>query len=384
MTMTEKTKKPVLTNEHIIDTIMAMRENNEKITLRAVTARVGQGSYSRIGPVLRAWVEQNQPAATASYQPPAHVASELNELVLKLWVLAKQQSDIELQSERRQLQALKDQYKEDLITLEMESRHFQQQYEDAQESANKHNLENRELIIQLTDVKLELSVKDNDLKSATRLLMEQQNETNAVAEQLITANNQIEYYKSQLSKLSSDLHVEREINANLKNQLVTSNSKLDTLQHRYGEITEELRSAKLVLQQESHDKSAIENKLSLTQNALENEQRKGIGQEERLHHLEHTIKGNNVTIDALRIIESEYHHVVEQSKDLTEKLNIRDRELNELNEELILTKNNIERISSIQRTAEAENIGLKSRVGTLMEQNANLMDRLVDNPGVKK
>lgn len=51
---------------------------------------------------------------------------------------------------------------------------------------------------------------------------------------------------------------------------------------------------------------------------------------------------------------------------------------------MVLTKNDIERISSIQRTAEAENIGLKSRVGTLIEQNANLMDRLVDNPGVKK
>lgn len=382
--MTEKAKKPPLTDEHIIDTIMAMRENNEKITLRAVTARVGQGSYSRIGPVLRAWIEQNQPTATASYQPPAHVASELNELVLKLWVLAKQQSDIELQSERRHLQEQQDKYKEDLITLEMENSHFQQQYEDAKELANRYDLENRELSLQLIEVKLELSVKDNDLTSTTRLLTEQQIKTESVANQLITANNQIESYKSQLSKLSSDLHAEREINSNLNNQLVVSNSKFDALQHRYGEITEELRSTKLVLQQESHDKSVIENKLSLTQNALENEQRKGIGQEEQLHHLEHTIKGNNVTIDALRIIESQYHQVVEQSKNLTEKLNIRDRELKELNEELVLTKNDIERISSIQRTAEAENIGLKSRVGTLIEQNANLMDRLVDNPGVKK
>ena len=382
--MTEKTKKPVLTDEHIIDTIMAMRENNEKLTLRDVRARLGQGSYSRIGPVLRAWVEQNQPTATASYQPPAHVASELNELVLKLWVLAKQQSDIELQSERRQLKALQDRYREDLITLEMESSHFQQQYEDAKELADRHDLENRELNIQLTEIRLALSVKDNDLKSTTRLLTEQKNETNAVADQLITANNQIESYKSQLSKLSYDLNAEREINANLNNQLVASNSKFDALQHRYGEITEELRSTKLVLQQESHDKSVIENKLSLTQNALENEQRKGIGQEEQLHHLEHTIKGKNVTIDALRITESKYHQVVEQSKNLTEKLNIRDHELKELNEELVLAKNNVERISSIQRTAEAENIGLKSRVGTLMEQNANLMDRLVDNHGVKK
>jgi chromosome segregation ATPase len=299
--------------------------------------------------------------------------------MLKIWVLAKQQADIELQTYRRQFQEQLDQYKQDLITLEMESKNFQQQLENSNELFEQCYAENKELSGKFAELTSMLSVKNAQLVSTESLLSEQEQKTEKAIFQLTSANEQVEVYKIKINELTSSIHHEKELKATLYEQLKENASKLETVQHNLGELTEELRFTKLLLQKESNDRTAIENKL-----ALRNEQRRVITQEESLHHLEQTINNNISTIESLRKTELEHSQAVEQIVYLNEKLNIKNNENNDLNEALISSRKTIEQLSLTQRTIEIENITLNSRVGTLVEQNEILMNRLTVKAGVKK
>ena len=94
--------KVALQRDDIWNAIEEVASTGHAPTYKLIIQRLGRGSNSQVGPVLREWQSANRPAPSST-NVPSSVSAAGMELIEQVWRIAAECSQMDLLAERRRM-----------------------------------------------------------------------------------------------------------------------------------------------------------------------------------------------------------------------------------------------------------------------------------------
>ncbi len=295
--------KPRLSEEQVHQACAEIASQGEKPTSLALLDKLGRGSLTTITKYLNSWNKSDEAVEFQTENLPLVVSlpDELNkegeDLIKKVWHLAKQISDSELEVEREALrqaeitakerieeaekfsenQNAKIEQLEDAVeTLKLQLNDLNDQHQIANDkllNAEKANIalskDNEQLSKQGRGLQEQLSLCEKSIKTLTTEQKAKQAEFNG---QLQEKQQQVSVLDLQLHKLQSSLDASVKENEALKNQLEQYsgiNINLEKLNLKYERSTQDLKEAKAELKSAKASLSKTEKQVAKLEGQLE-------------------------------------------------------------------------------------------------------------------
>ena len=283
MTVNDTPRRLKLTDDEITQACEDIAKTGRQPTNKMIVKHLGRGSFSQTSPVLRAWLEKRkQHEQPTSYTVPSEVKELCAQLAPSLWAAAIEKVEFEMQAERRELAAFRQDCDNTLIVLESELGQLNAQYEDRGEVIDVLTTRTDTLKGELEEARRELALMSERFATS-------QAESSALKSELLQVNDSLRGAQQQLGSLS----ITKELAEQSILQLQEERRKADVLvsqvkaelassQSEARKLNEDLSVAKHALDELNNRFEAVSSSLQTTLAALQESQRQVILQGQSL------------------------------------------------------------------------------------------------------
>lgn len=297
---------PKLTDEIILEAISRLHHRLGKvelITTRNLRVELGRGSYSRIGPVLRRWQEEQLAQAEPDSTIPSQVHKSANELLHEIWKAAQSNAALHLAKDRALVTEWLRDRGEAQAAVELENAHLSGQLE-AMTSTAQQNLQEKVLL------ESRLQELAGQLAASSREALVNQERVDQLTEQL----RQLQSRHDKKSELFRELSAELTRTTTLLNEskaqqaataekLTDKESELVELHDVIGARLHDLQQAQKTIEQQTSQIERLTGELETQKGALVASQHECISMSSQLQSLKKVEQQNQeqtVQIDTLQ------------------------------------------------------------------------------------
>jgi chromosome segregation ATPase len=363
--------KAALQPEDIMNAIEEIAGSGLTPTYKSIRQRLGRGSNSQIGPVLREWQHQNRPTPQSSSVPVAVIQAG-NELLDQLWRIASETQQMDVAAERRYLQEQALMNETAVEAIEAENVLLTEQLVLQQESNSQLQVQKSTLQSQLNDLTQQLQVALVDRERLTTSLTSRDSELEAARVKISeavadthNANSAAEILKIESTKLESQLDVVTKLSSEQQQKLAEANFLI-------GQLRAEIQGVQAELIGVNRQIVELSNTLGSTQEALLSCQRENIGLEQK--NIEQAdcisdLQGRIAELNGFKIKLDEMGDNVKKQNKVIDLQLLEIKNLQKQHQELstLLDESNRER-----RATEVTNIQLNAKLETMKEMMQSL------------
>ncbi|QLI59117.1 DNA-binding protein (plasmid) [Aeromonas caviae] len=369
--------KVALQREDIWKAIEEVASTGHAPTYKLIIQRLGRGSNSQIGPVLREWQTENRPAPSTTNVPSSVSAAGI-ELIEQVWRIAAECQQMDLVAERRRMDEQAKLNESAIETIEAENAVLVEQLDRQQALYDQVNVQYQELQNRLAELsethnssKLEVARLTSALAIASENLLDARSKVDDAQAISRVAKEESKALQLEATRLQSGLDMSTEQRVELQRQLAESNAIVGQLQSENTSSKAELLDAKDHL-------LAQATQLDATQEALRSCQRNCIELEHKVLMLQSQLAGMNEVKNECNTLRLQLQNSGLAEQQLVMKVDNLERDLIELSEQNDAAKSNSTKAQDELRAAKVVIIQQEAKLQTMNEMLSILGGRLIE------
>lgn len=358
--------KVALQREDIWKAIEEVASTGHAPTYKLIIQRLGRGSNSQIGPVLREWQTENRPAPSTTNVPSSVSAAGI-ELIEQVWRIAAECQQMDLVAERRRMDEQAKLNESAIETIEAENAVLVEQLDRQQALYDQVNVQYQELQNRLAELsethnssKLEVARLTSALALASENLLDARSKVDDAQAISRVAKEESKALQLEATRLQSGLDMSTEQRVELQRQLAESNAIVGQLQSENTSSKAELLDAKDHL-------LAQATQLDATQEALRSCQRNCIELEHKVLMLQSQLAGMNEVKNECNTLRLQLQNSGLAEQQLVMKVDNLERDLIELSEQNDAAKSNSTKAQDELRAAKVVIIQQEAKLQTMNE-----------------
>ena len=324
--------KVALQREDIWKAIEEVAATGHAPTYKLIIQRLGRGSNSQIGPVLRDWQSANRPAPSSA-NVPSSVSAAGMEFIEQMWRISADCQQMDLVAERRRIDEQAKMSESAIEAIEAENALLVEQLDRQQALNDQVNAQNQELqnrLAELSDThnssKLEVARLTSALAIASENLLEARTQVDDAQAIARAAKEEAKALQLEATRLQSGLNMSTEQRVELQRQLAESNATI-------GQVKSEIASSKSELLKAKDHCTAQASQLDATQEALRSCQRNCIELEHKILMLQSQLDGMNEVKIECNTLRLQLQTAAVTEQQMANKIDNLERDLLELSEQ---------------------------------------------------
>lgn len=320
-----------LTEAEIMDALQAMVSRNLKVTQVSLRNYIGRGSYSQIGPVLRAWRQNERLQAKPESSVPEDIRLAAEESMETLWAAALLACERGLAEDKASL----DRWFEDqaAVVTEIEKENAalaakQDFFEKAVNQERETNLHLREQIANLESKLYQIGLESNSNRERADVL-EQQNtrlekrfDTLTEAHQavlsekagtealLAESKRKVQSLESMVEKITDQIDLERTTVGRLANELQQANHALEQSQSHAAELDRKLDTHKAALVESQRECIQLDGRIQ----ELTKVERHAVDLQQQLEEVQETLSAGQMALQQAKHDKGQLQKALDDAK----------------------------------------------------------------------
>lgn len=331
--------KVALQRDDIWNAIEEVASTGHAPTYKLIIQRLGRGSNSQVGPVLREWQSANRPAPSST-NVPSSVSAAGMELIEQVWRIAAECSQMDLLAERRRMDDQAKMNESAIEAIEAENVVLVEQLERQQALNDQMNAQAQELQNRHTEVsealsssKLEVARLTSALEMASDNLQDARilvDDTQAIAQ---NEKEKSTAFQLEATRLQSALDMSTAQRVELQSKLAESHSTV-------GQLQSENSSSKAELLQAKDQLIAQASQLDATQEALRSCQRNSIELEHKALMFQNQLTDMDTVKNECETLRQQLQNAGLAEQQLVMKVHKLEYDIVQLSEQILAANNN--------------------------------------------